>query len=109
MSKKSQEIKSQLEKVGDKLSFSELNKIKEKLNISGGIRPIAKDLGIETFSEGKTQIPQPGSSSGDEGMYTANFKYQAAENLINAQGICIELMRRNLLTLDYSGIFSTYI
>ena len=86
MSKKSQEIKSQLEKVGDKLSFSELNKIKEKLNISGGIRPIAKDLGIETFSEGKTQIPQPGSSSGDEGMYTANFKHQAELNFINARG-----------------------
>ena len=86
MSKKSQQIKSQLKKVGGKLSSSELDKIKEKLNISGGIRPIAKDLGIKTFGEGKTQIPQPGSSSGDEGMYTANFKHQAQLNFINAQG-----------------------
>lgn len=87
MSKKQQQqVKSQLKKVGDKLSFSELDKIKEKLNISGGIRPIAKDLGIKTFGEGKTKIPQPGSSSGDEGMYTANFKYQAGLNFINAQG-----------------------
>ena len=56
MSKKSQQIKSQLKKVGGKLSSSELDKIKEKLNISGGIRPIVKDLGIKTFGEeGKTQ------------------------------------------------------
>lgn len=83
---KKQQIKRQLKKVGGKLSSSELDNIKEKLNISGGIRPIAKDLGIKTFSKGRTQIPQPGSSSGNKGMYSANFKYQAAENLINAQG-----------------------
>jgi hypothetical protein len=34
----------------------------------------------------KNKIFEFGGSSGDEGMYSANFKYQAAENLINAQG-----------------------
>ena len=79
----SQQIKDRLKKVGSKLSSSELARIKEKTGVSGGIRAIAKRQGIS--SPGRAAVPGYGSSEA-QGMFPAEFDYQSALNLVNAQG-----------------------
>jgi hypothetical protein len=66
---KKQRLENQLGRVGSTLSSSELDKIKEKLNISGGIRDFAKDLNIKIGGESKTSNPEYGYSSA-QGCYS---------------------------------------
>ena len=83
-----QQIKDLLQNVGPKLSSSELDKIKEKTGVSGGIRAIAKKQGISLPGSGpreRAEVPGYGFSGG-EGMFPAEFDYQSALNLVNAQG-----------------------
>jgi hypothetical protein len=83
-----QQIKDQLSKIGPKLSSSELDRIKERTGVSGGIRSIAKKQGIEIpggGSRNRAEVPGYGSSEA-EGMFPAVFDYQSALNLVNAQG-----------------------
>ena len=82
---KKQQLKNQLNKVGGTLSSSKLDKIKEKLNISGGIRDFAKDLNITIGGVSETSNPEYGYSTA-EGFIPAEFDYQSALNLVNAQG-----------------------
>ena len=82
---KKQQLKNQLNKVGGTLNSSELDKIKEKLNISGGVRDFAKDLNIKIGGGSKTSNPEYGYSSA-QGFTPAEFDYQSALNLVNAQG-----------------------
>ena len=82
---KEQRLENQLGRVGGTLSSSELDKIKEKLNISGGIKDFAKDLNIKIGSGSKASNPEYGYSTA-EGFTPAEFDYQGALNLVNAQG-----------------------
>ena len=83
-----QQVKDRLQNVGSKLSSSELDRIKEKTGVSGGIRAIAKKQGISLPGSGpreRAEVPGYGFSGG-EGMFPAEFDYQSALNLVNAQG-----------------------
>lgn len=83
-----QEIKDRLEKVGSKLSSSELDRIKEKTGVSGGIRAIAKKQGISLPGSGpreRAEVPGYGSSEA-QGMFPAVLDYNALIGGINAQG-----------------------
>jgi hypothetical protein len=83
-----QEIKDRLQNVGPKLSSSELDKIKEKTGVSGGIRAIAKEQGISLPGSGpyeRAEVPGYGSS-GAQGMFPAVLDYNALIGSINAQG-----------------------
>lgn len=81
---KKQKIKKLLSKVGKKLSTSEIEKIKRKTGVGGGIASIAKKQGINV----KQPKSAPEYSYGDfgEGFIPAEFDYQSALNLVNAQG-----------------------
>lgn len=83
-------LKKELSKVGNKLSSSELNKIKDKLGISSGVKSSAKDLGIKIGGGGggnKGSVEIPGFSYSESAGFTpAEFDYQSALNLVNAQG-----------------------
>jgi hypothetical protein len=90
-----QQIKDQLAKVGNKLSSSELDRIKEKTGVSGGIKAIAKKQGISTPGSGprkeKTTYGSDVAKADQQfykatGMYPSQFDAQAALNLVNAQG-----------------------
>jgi len=83
-----QQIKDHLQNVGSKLSSSELDKIKEKTGVSGGIRAIAKRQGISTPGSGpreSAEVPGYGSSEA-QGMFPAVLDYNALIGSINAQG-----------------------
>jgi hypothetical protein len=83
-----QQVKDRLQNVGSKLSSSELDRIKEKTGVSGGIRAIAKRQGISLPGSGpreRAEVPGYGSSEA-QGMFPAEFDYQSALNLVNAQG-----------------------
>jgi hypothetical protein len=91
-----QAIRKKLEKVGGKLSSSEFDKIKEKLDVSGKlIRQQAKKEGIRLPGSGPREEKTTSGSDVAKadrqfykttGMYPSQFDAQAAENLINAQG-----------------------
>jgi hypothetical protein len=83
---KEQQLKNQLNKAGGTLSSSELDKIKEKLNISGGIRDFAKASGIKIAGGGGKELGSAFNYSTAEGFTPAEFDYQGALNLVNAQG-----------------------
>ena len=81
---KKQQIKGLLSKVGKNLSTSEIERIKRKTGVGGGITAIAKKQGINI----KQPKGTPEYSYGDfgEGFTPAEFDYQSALNLVNAQG-----------------------
>jgi hypothetical protein len=85
MTTSSNQIKDELSKVGGTLSFKELDKIKEKLNIKSGVRDKAENLGIKIFDNNKQTVPEFKYSKA-EGMYPVEFAYQGNLNLLNAQG-----------------------
>ena len=83
-----QQIKDRLQNVGPKLSSSELDRIKEKTGVSGGIRAIAKKQGISLPGSGpreRAEVPGYGSSEA-QGMFPAVLDYNALIGSINAQG-----------------------
>jgi hypothetical protein len=83
-----QQIKDRLAKVGNRLSSSELDRIKEKTGVSSGIKAQAKKQGISTPGirpRERAEVPGYGFS-GAGGMFPAEFDYQSALNLVNAQG-----------------------
>ena len=91
-----QAIRGQLEKVGGKLSSSEFDKIKERLDVSGKlIRQQAEIKGVRLPGSGpREEETTSGSDVAKEdrqfykatGMYPSQFDAQAALNLVNAQG-----------------------
>ena len=83
-----QSLGEQLRNVGGKLSSQELDRIKEGSDLSGGIKARATKLGISLPGSGpreRAEVPGYGSSEA-EGMFPAEFDYQSALNLVNAQG-----------------------
>ena len=83
-----QQVKDRLKKVGPKLSSSELDRIKEKTGISRGIKAQATKQGLSLPGSGpreRAELPGYGSSEA-QGMFPAEFDYQSALNLVNAQG-----------------------
>lgn len=91
-----QAIRGQLEKVGGKLSSSEFDKIKERLDVSGKlIRQQAEIKGVRLPGSGpREEETTSGSDVAKEdrqfykatGMYPSQFDAQATLNFINAQG-----------------------
>ena len=91
-----QAIRGQLEKVGGKLSSSEFDKIKERLDVSGKlIRQQAEIKGVRLPGSGpREEETTSGSDVAKEdrqfykatGMYPSQFDAQAALNLVNAKG-----------------------
>jgi hypothetical protein len=70
-----------------------MDKIKADLDIKGGIRSAAKDLGIKikgsssSSSSSKPSSPVPSSSFGSSsGSTPAEFDFKSTLNLVNAQG-----------------------
>jgi hypothetical protein len=83
-----QQVRDRLQNVGSKLSSSELDRIKEKTGISRGIKAQATKQGLSLPGSGpreRAEVPGYGSSEA-EGMFPAEFDYQSALNLVNAQG-----------------------
>jgi hypothetical protein len=81
-----QAIRGQLEKVGGKLSSSEFDKIKERLDVSGKlIRQQAKREDIRLPGQSRADLPGYGSSEA-QGMFPAVLDYNALIGGINAQG-----------------------
>jgi len=81
-----QAIRGQLEKVGGKLSSSEFDKIKERLDVSGKlIRQQAKREDIRLPGQSRADLPGYGSSEA-QGMFPAVLDYNALIGSINAQG-----------------------
>lgn len=83
-----QSLGEQLRSVGGKLSSQELSRIKEGSDLPGGIKARAKKLGIGipgSGPRGTAEVPGFGFSEA-EGMFPAEFDYQSALNLVNAQG-----------------------
>ena len=83
-----QQVKDRLQNVGSKLSSSELDRIKEKTGISRGIKAQATKQGLSLPGSGpreRAEVPGYGSSEAG-GMFPAEFDYQSALNLVNAQG-----------------------
>jgi hypothetical protein len=81
-----QGVRRQLGKTGGKLSSSEFDKIKDKFDVSGKfIRQEARKEGIRLPGQGRAELPGYGSSEA-QGMFPAEFDYQSALNLVNAQG-----------------------
>jgi hypothetical protein len=88
-------IKKELSKVGNTLSARELEQIKEKLGISGGVRGIAKELGIKiggTITQNKPSpqptapkpSPQPTAPEPPPGLTAAEKQYY--KNLLFGAG-----------------------
>jgi hypothetical protein len=72
-------LENQLGRVGGTLNASELNRIKEKLNISGGVRAMARDKGIKIFGGGGGE--QLGNVAGMiEQLHPNDPKYHAIPN-----------------------------
>ena len=65
-----------------------ISNLKEKFGIEGGIRSIAKDLGVKIKSGGGGSPASPFefSFSDAQGFTPAEFDAQSALNLVNAQG-----------------------
>ena len=81
-----QAIRGQLEKVGGKLSSSEFDKIKERLDVSGKlIRQQAEKEGVRLPGQEKTELPNY-NYSGAQGMFPAVLDYNALIGGINAKG-----------------------
>ena len=87
-----QAVRGQLEKAGGKLSSSEFDKIKERLDVSGKlIRQQAEKKGIRLPGQSRADLPGYGSAEAESqaainGMYPNVFDYTGANNLLVTQG-----------------------
>ena len=91
-----QGVRGKLEKIGGKLSSSELGKLKEKFGVSGKfIKQEAKKKGIRLPGSGPREEETTSGSDVAKadrqfykatGMYPSQFDAQADLNLVNAQG-----------------------
>lgn len=71
----------------NKISSNAIDKLKEQFGIKGGVRDVAKDLGVKIKKGGKKNASPFGFEfPGAEGFTPAEFDYQSALNLVNAQG-----------------------
>jgi membrane-bound lytic murein transglycosylase MltF len=66
------------------LSSSELDKIKEKLNISGGVKDFAKDLNIKINAQGNIDT-QIANLNGDAAKYVSQLQTGAQKDIANTQ------------------------